>query len=175
MPNLKELAKIRKSAIKKYMDENILEKFLFNNSKYYYDKFITSNLVLQAEKNLQDDTITSCSRGIFVNTDNAGISKLFLDKVASINFDFFSSEDIDLVLTKENPILRVSKFVGYNLCYYFIRLNYIKKLAADDGYDFKMTFAEKPDNWNNLFVEFEISSRLPKLGFAPQKMLIKKP
>lgn len=80
---------------------------------------------------MQDDTITFCNQEIFLNTDNDEISRLFLDKVASINFDFFSSEDIDFISTKEDSILRVSKFVGYNLCYYFIRLNYIRKLAVE--------------------------------------------
>ena len=49
MPNLEELIKIREEAIKKPIDANDLERFLFDCTKKYYDDFIVKKLTSQAE------------------------------------------------------------------------------------------------------------------------------
>ncbi len=128
MPNLEELIKIREEAIKKYIDANVLEKFLFDCTKNYYDDFIVKELISQAEGDLKNSDISVCDYGIFITTDNKEKSKLFFDEIVHKDLKFFSYEDIDNVSTKDDPIVYVTYFKGLEKYNYFIRLTYIKSL-----------------------------------------------
>lgn len=175
MPNLEELIKIREETIKKHIDANVLEKFLFDCTKNYYDDFIVTKLISQAEGDLKNSDISVFDSGIFITTDNQEKSNLFFDEVLRKDLKIFSYDDIDNVSTKDDPIVYVKYFKGFEKFNYFIRLAYLKKFAEDDGYNFKMKFSQTLDSYDELYVEFEISSKIPRLAFSKQKILIKKP
>ena len=175
MPNLEELIKIREEAIKKHIDANVLEKFLFDCTKKYYDDFIVKKLISQAEGDLKNSDISVFDSGIFITTDNKEKSNLFFDEVLRKDLKIFSYDDIDNVSTKDDPIVYVKYFKGFEEYNYFIRLAYLKKFADDDGYDFKIEFSQTLDAYDELYVEFEILSKIPRLAFSKQKILIKKP
>lgn len=175
MPNLEELIKIREEAIKKHIDANVLEKFLFDCTKKYYDDFIVKKLTSQAEGDLKNSDISVCDSGIFITTDNQEKSNLFFDEILRIGLKIFSYGNIDDVSTKDDPIVYVKYFKGFEEYNYFIRLAYLKKFVEDDGYNFKMKFSQTLDSYDELYVEFEISSKIPRLVFSKQKILIKKP
>lgn len=177
MPNLEELIKIREEVIKKHIDANILEKFLFDCTKKYYDDFIVKKLTSQAEGDLKNSDISVCKKAIFITTttDNKAKSNLFFDEIMYKGLKIFSYDDIDNVSTKDDPIVYVKYFKGFEKYNYFIRLAYLKKFAEDDGYNFKMKFSQTLDSYDELYVEFEISSKIPRLVFSKQKILIKKP
>ena len=175
MPNLEELIKIREEAIKKHIDANVLEKFLFDCTKKYYDDFIVKKLTSQAEGDLKNSDISVCDSGIFITTDNKEKSNLFFDEVLRKGLKIFSYDDIDNVSTKDDPIVYVTYFKDLDEYNLFIRLEYLKKFAENDGYDFKMEFSQSLNNCNELPINFKISSKIPRLAFSKQKILIKKP
>ena len=92
MPNLEELIKIREEAIKKHIDANILEKFLFDCTKNYYDDFIVKKLTSQAEGDLKNSDISVCKKAIFITTttDNKAKSNLFFDEIMYKDLKIFS-------------------------------------------------------------------------------------
>ena len=175
MPNLEELIKIREEAIKKHIDANVLEKFLFDCTKKYYDDFIVKKLTSQAEGDLKNSDISVFDSGIFITTDNKEKSNLFFDEIMYKGLKIFSYDDIDNVSTKDDPIVYVKYFKGFEEYNYFIRLAYLKKFVEDDGYNFKMKFSQTLNSYDELYVEFEILSKIPRLAFSKQKILIKKP
>ncbi len=137
------------------------------SAQVYYDKYIVKSLVSQATEDLKKDKISCRRHGIFVTANNEKISKIFLDKISSLNIKFFSCEDIDNISQKDDPIIYVKESDNHQEYEYFIRISYLKGLAKQDGFDFTVENATYMDG---LFVRFEVMGQVPKLVFARKRL-----
>lgn len=136
------------------------------SAQVYYDKYVVKSLVSQATEDLKKDKISYRHSGKYVTTNNEKISKLFLDKISSLNIKFFSREDIDNISPKDDPIIHVIKSDNHEEYEYFIRVSYLKSLAEQDGYNFA---DETVTSMDGLFVSFEVMGQVPKLVFARKR------
>lgn len=174
MPSKEELIKIREEAIEEYIKKNKIEQYLFFNAQEYYNKFITSKLVYQAINNLKNAEAIVRDSGIFITTNNEEKAKLFYGKIPPESLNVFSYSDIDNISTEDNPIIHISGYVGNKPYSYFTRTSYIKRLAEEEKYDFKINVRNTPNMDGNIFIDFEVSTKVPKLVFSSSKILIKK-
>lgn len=176
MPNSEELIRIREAAIENYKKNYRIEQLLFDNAKEYYDRIITTELNYQANKYLTDEEISVVNCGRFITTNNKELANLFLAKFTTEELKCFTYEYIDNISTKNDPIIYVKGKESRKYYEYFTRISYIKKLAKEEKYNFQAEIIDTPCGYSdsNIFIEFTISTKVPKLVFSDQKVLTRK-